>query len=488
MFTRKQSSSKTYSNFASLTCTALILRNNRNERNTGYCTLLPHHSHLAAAVGFANLFPRFTVTRLCSATVEISKPSCWFCCKLAVLSGSAAALVVPASALWAGTLVAALLLASLATGGAGAAAWFPDDVELAVDADAEIAASPDAIIVTPGPAGAAADPASRPAVVSVAELMLTVELLLLLCTACWAPGGAGPATTVMADAMVAIVLAEGPLLMEPSWKGCAWGADIGNEPAGHMHAQLQPPFAAAAAAAAVLFPPEPATTVTADPAGFVVDAATRASGVSVAELTEAEPLEEDVAAAFAELFPEFPPATTVTAPAAAAAAVALEFDEPEPDPATTVTAAAAAAPLVDLVELLPLPASTVTAAGAAPFALALVELVPLPPPEPACTVTAFPAGVTVGEATRASAVSFAESTGGAADDDVAAASTPGAGAPPALTVTGAGAAAALAVPLASMNDGTVEFEALPAPAVGLTPSAISVIVPGAAGAVACVSC
>lgn len=285
-----------------------------------------------------------------------------------MLSGSAAALVVPATALCAGTLVVALL-ASLATGGAGAAAWFPDDVELAADADAEIAASPDAIIVTPGPAGAAADPASRPAVVSVAELTLTVELLLLLCTACWAPGGAGPATTVMADAMVAIVLAEGPLLMEPSWKGCACGADMGNEPAGHMHAQLQPPFAAAWAPAALLavpFPPEPATTVTADPAGFVVDAATRASGVSVAELTEAEAL-EDVAAAFAELFPDPPPATTVTAPAAAPAAVALEFDEPEPDPATTVTAAAAA-PLVELVELVPLPASTVTAAGAAAFA------------------------------------------------------------------------------------------------------------------------
>jgi len=314
----------------------------------------------------ANLFPRFTVTRLCSATVEISNPSCWFCCKLAVLSGSAAALVVPATALCAGMLVVALLLNSLATGGAGAAAWFPDGVALAVDADAEaeMAASPDAIIVTPGPAGAAAEPASRPAVVSVAELMLMVELLLLLCTACWAPGGAGPATTVTADAMVAIVLAEGPLPMEPSWKGCAWGADMGNEPAGHMHAQLQPPFAAAAAA---LFPPEPATTVTADPAGFVVDAATRASGVSVAELTDADVLEEDVAAAFAELFSDPPPATTVTAPAAAPAAVALEFDEPEPDPATTVTAAAAA-PLVELVELLPLPASTVTAAGAAPFA------------------------------------------------------------------------------------------------------------------------
>lgn len=94
----------------------------------------------------------------------------------------------------------------------------------------------------------------------------------------------------------------------------------------------------------------------------------------------------------------------------------------------------------------------------------------------------------MGEAIRASAVNFAESTGGAADDDVAAASTPGADAPPALTVTGAGAAAALAVPLASMNDGTDEFETPSAAVVGLMPSAISVIVPGPAGAVACVSC
>lgn len=117
-----QGSSWSYSKFDSLMCTALVLRNSRNEGNTGYYTLLPHHSHLAAAVGFTNLFPRFTVTRLCSATVEMSNPSCWFCCKLAVLSGSAAALVVLATALCAGTLFVALLLASLATGGAGAAA------------------------------------------------------------------------------------------------------------------------------------------------------------------------------------------------------------------------------------------------------------------------------------------------------------------------------------------------------------------------------
>ena len=275
-----------------------------------------------------------------------------------MLSGSAAALVVvPATADSAGTRVRLLRLDS--AGGAGAAAWLPPvlleaDAAVAADADAEIAASPDAIIVTPGPAGAAADPARRPAVVRVAELTLTVELLLDEATACCAPGGAGPATTVIADAMVCIVLAAWPLAdMEPSWKGCAWGADMGNEPAGHMHAQLQPPLAAAASALAL--PPEPATTVTAAAAAVVVDAATRASGVRVAELTEAAAEEEDVAAALAVPFPDPPPATTVTAWAAPAAA-ALAFEEPEPDPATTVIAAAAAPPpVVELVELPPLP-------------------------------------------------------------------------------------------------------------------------------------
>ena len=232
-----------------------------------------------------------------------------------MLSGSAALLdivvdaeVEPRTALSAGTpvleLLALALLGSLATGAAGAAAALPaEEEEEAEEAEAEIAALPEAIRVTPGPAGAAAEPARRPAVVRVAELTCTVEVDDEEATACWAPGGAGPATTVMADAMVCMVL---PVLVEPSWKGWACGADMGNEPAGHMQAQLQLPFAVAAAAL---------------------------------------PLE--------------PPATTVTA---AAAPVELEL-EPEPEPATTVTAAAAAPP--ELVELprvpLPLPATTVTA-------------------------------------------------------------------------------------------------------------------------------
>jgi hypothetical protein len=141
---------------------------------------------------------------------------------------------------------------------------------------------------------------------------------------------------------------------------------------------------------------------------------------------------------------------------------------------------------------LPLPAWTVMVAGVAPLAwAALAELVALlPPPEPACTVTGLPAAVTVGEATRASAVSVAEFTGaGAAEDDWAAAWTSGAGEPPARTVTGMAAAAAAALallgadaPSAGFDAPSAGLEASPAAAVGLPPSATSVIVPGAAGA------
>ena len=81
-----------------------------------------------------------------------------------------------------------------------------------------------------------------------------------------APGAA-------AEATVCMVLPDGFALMEPSWKGWAWAADMGNEPAGHMQAQLHPPFAAAAAPVAALAPPAPATTVTAAFAAAVVDAA-----------------------------------------------------------------------------------------------------------------------------------------------------------------------------------------------------------------------
>lgn len=137
--------------------------------------------------------------------------------------GVAAGVVVPVTALCAGTFVPELveLLASLATGAAGAAATLPEDEveDAAAEAEAEIAGSPEAIMVTPGPAGAAGEPARRPAVVRVAESTLTVELLEDEATACCAPGGAGPATTVTADVTVCIVLLPGPGPMAPSWKG-----------------------------------------------------------------------------------------------------------------------------------------------------------------------------------------------------------------------------------------------------------------------------
>lgn len=53
----------------------LILTKPKTKGDQGYY-IHSHHSHLlAASVGFASLLPKFTVTRLCSATVEISKGS-----------------------------------------------------------------------------------------------------------------------------------------------------------------------------------------------------------------------------------------------------------------------------------------------------------------------------------------------------------------------------------------------------------------------------
>ena len=111
--------------------------------------------------------------------------------------------------------------------------------------------------------------------------------------------------------------------MEPNCKAGACDADMGNEPAGHWHAQLQPPFAAAwAAPSGELLLPEPAITVTAGMAAVAFE-------------------EDPVATALAAPVP----ATTVTGAAAAAPPPippvdALLF----PAPATTVTGAAAAAP------------------------------------------------------------------------------------------------------------------------------------------------
>lgn len=251
--------------------------------------------------------------------------------------------------------------------GAAAAASEEVDSEEAASDDVlsdDVPADPDATTVTPSPAADVVEAARRPSRVSVAESTLT--LLEDVEAAACAPGGnSPPATTVTADAMVCIVLADAA--MGPSWNAGGGGAFMGKDPAGHEHMQRQPPFAAACSAAAALaVPPEPAMTVAAAPAFEVVDAAIRASLVSVPVL--AEPVEddeeEDAAAASGEPVPA--PATTVTALAFAVAWAwevdelelelelsELEFSElPEPpDPACTVTVPpAATAPLTELVD------------------------------------------------------------------------------------------------------------------------------------------
>lgn len=84
-----------------------------------------------------------------------------------------------------------------------------------------------------------------------------------------------PATTVKALlATVCMVLAPPmdtlPMPPEPACADCP-PADMGIEPAGHAHAQLQPPFAAACAAFSVDPPPEPAMTVKVGGAPFAAE-------------------------------------------------------------------------------------------------------------------------------------------------------------------------------------------------------------------------
>jgi hypothetical protein len=368
------------------------------------------------------------------------------------------------------------------------------DSDAPAEAEADTAASPLATMVTPGPAAVVVPGPTRPAVVSVAELMLTVDEVLVAAASDRPAGTSPPAEMVMAEATVCMVLAAGAMeLMEPSMNGGACAADMGNDPAGHKHAQLQACCCATCPAfTAVPFElplPLPAMIVTPVPGAVVVFVAMRASGVRVAELMDA--VELVFASALAVAFPPPPtPAITVTPPPAAEfppATVVAFAAEPDPEPATTVTAAAApplvvvpaavaleplsfpattvmaaaAPPLVEpaaaaeavVVELEPppFPATTVTAPAAPPLAEltepaaaaeAEVELDPLP--APASTVTAAPAAVVVAEAMRASVVNFAESTETALEDVIAdaAASAAEPGAPPAEIVTGMGTPAA----------------------------------------------
>jgi hypothetical protein len=177
-----------------------------------------HHARLlpTAAVGTASLRPRFTVTLLCRSTVLMSN---------GVLSVTA----VGAGGLFAATWLCAATLVDEVLGVA-------DEIGEAALAEPELLA----IMLTAWPAGVVVDAARISLVVSVAELTDDVLDDEVEAAAC-APGGAEPpATTVTADATVCIVLAGAP--MEPSWNEGAAGASMGNDPAGHMHRQLQPPF------------------------------------------------------------------------------------------------------------------------------------------------------------------------------------------------------------------------------------------------------
>lgn len=126
--------------------------------------------------------------------------------------------------------------------------------------DADMAGSPEATRVTPGPAAVVVLAALRALVVRVAESMAAAELDCASAVGIPA-GGEPPAMMVTPDPEAVEVRSVVGLAMEPmapvwSWKGGAWAALIGNNPAGHAHWQLHAePWAAAAAGAPV---PEPA--------------------------------------------------------------------------------------------------------------------------------------------------------------------------------------------------------------------------------------
>jgi len=143
-----------------------------------------------------------------------------------------------------------------------------------------------------------------------------------------------------ADTRVCMVLAPDDV-MEPSWNGGGAGAFIGNEPAGQLHLQAQPPLLAACSALVMsACPPAPALTVTAAPPEDFV------------EVAETSPLLVPL--------PDPEPAMTVTPPDDLLAEALLP-----PDPASTVTAAGGLPAFAD-VALPPTPASTVIAAGGDP--------------------------------------------------------------------------------------------------------------------------
>jgi hypothetical protein len=315
------------------------------------------------------------VTLLCSAIVEMSNGSLF--CSSAVADEDPATNEDPATCDCAGTLLAPAL----------------------------------ASIVTPAPAADVVLEPTSPAVVSVAESTGAAAEEL---AAAWGAlaGALPPAMTVTAW----VWRVEGGLI-EPiagmSWKGAAWGADMGNALPGQLHAQLH---RLAAACAAVPLLPFPATTVTALPGAETVVDPARPPCVRAAELADWADVEDvgrpgAIAAAAPVAVLLF--ATTVIALAIPAAAEVELVASPAtievafPLSATTVIAPPATEAEVELVAspaarevAFPLPATTVIA----PAAAEAVE-VELAPPFPASTVTALPALLVVVTATRPSWVS-----------------------------------------------------------------------------------
>lgn len=110
--------------------------------------------------------------------------------------------------------------------------------------DAEMAGSPDATRVTPGPAAVVVLAAFNALVVRVAESMAGADELDCASAVGMPAGGDPPAMMVTPDPAAAVdvrrVVGLPMLPMAPvcSWKGGGWGALMGNNPAGHAHWQL----------------------------------------------------------------------------------------------------------------------------------------------------------------------------------------------------------------------------------------------------------
>jgi hypothetical protein len=260
--------------------------------NTNIIISHVYHHPLLRCVGCAHLFPSPTVTRLCSAYVEMSiLNGSEGASGGAVFSGGGggggATVVSLAAWVWlcAGTDVVAL---------AGSAAAL--DVSREVDETS--------LVIT--------DELSTGAGVVLAttlslsdEVAESILMLVLLDEDDAATSSAlALATTVTAEVCVCSVVAAGP--MEPIWYTGGGGAMyIGKEPAGHLQWHLQAPFEPACSADT---DPEPATTVAA--AAADVDVPMRPGAARDAVSAELE--DDEAATCSAGIAFVLEPAMTVT--------------------------------------------------------------------------------------------------------------------------------------------------------------------------------